>query len=647
VRAVAARDTLLLDVALPEGLRYQERHLDHANVRFDGAAADSLQWLRGDLRLDMQGPRAGILLDGALAGQELLTDPVASFRGDTLALRLDDRKLANLTPWRLSVAVNDSALQITDLDLAGGLGELTLNVDARPDSLVARTELALRLALATLAELAPRRLRPLIPEGTLTAAADLDAAGRTLAPWAAGVIQVGIADNPELGDLSIETRLSVGGDGDPPPGLDPGRAGWRRHSARLDLAVHDADTALTRVIVLAPLPYPGAGQDSVDVQIEADHMDLARLDPLLPGGLELAGRFDADARARGVMEPNETAPDLELSGGLRLTDLRFQTPDGSWMSMEGNVGLGGTSRKPVIRGGIDIASGLIRIPEPPPTLLPVEGNALLWEAAAPAPDSLTAAISAAEPDTVPPPVPVILPDLTFTLNCPGNLWLRGQGIDVELEGDLALHLRQGKPAIEGELKARQGTMRQLGRIFKLQRGRIVFYADEDDLNPELDMALGVRVGEYDISIALSGTANDPLLEFSSSPDLTESDIFSVLLFGKTSDELSEGQSGLMTERAAQIAAAYGSVALQESLAKELGVDVLSIAPKEGTDKSALTVGKYLNPRTMVRYEQVLDQASAFFVHLDYILTESQEWRVHSQISQGEASGVDLRWEKDW
>jgi translocation and assembly module TamB len=241
-----------------------------------------------------------------------------------------------------------------------------------------------------------------------------------------------------------------------------------------------------------------------------------------------------------------------------------------------------------------------------------------------------------------------VPDLTFTIRCPGNLWLRGQGLDVELSGDLALHLRDGKPAIEGELEAKQGTMKQLGRVFNLRRGRIVFYADEEELNPELDLALGVRVGSYDITIALTGTAAEPKLEFSSSPDLGDGDIISVLLFGKTSDELDEGQSGLMAERAAQMALAYGSVQLQERLARELGVDVLSIAPRaDDSSKSSLTVGKYLNPKVMVRYEQILSEESAFFVHLDYSLVESQEWKLHSQVSQGEASGVEIKWEKDW
>ncbi len=112
------------------------------------------------------------------------------------------------------------------------------------------------------------------------------------------------------------------------------------------------------------------------------------------------------------------------------------------------------------------------------------------------------------------------------------------------------------------------------------------------------------------------------------------------------DELDEGQAGMLADRAGQIALAYGSVKLQESLAKGLGVDVLSIAPSSGdSDTNALTVGKYLSPQVLVRYEQLLNEDSAFFMHLDYKFFK--DYMLHTQVSQGDDSGVEVKWEKDW
>jgi len=645
--AAATADTILVSLALPEGLQSPSLPLDRVSFDFAGAAADSLRKLRGAFGLDFRAPRAGVRLVGSVNAENLLTLPAGTINGDTLAVDLDGRDFANSDPWQITFDAADSSLTVTGFELAGTLGDLGLEAAVRPDSVAAEISVAVQVALDALAAAMPPEYQALLPAGTVTVDGSLEVAGAPLAPWARGRLRLAFTDNPELDGLSVETHLSLGTGGEPPASLDPGRAAWRQHSARMDLSLRDADTVLTHISALVPLPHPDAKPDSVDVSLDADGMDLARLQPLLPGGITIEGRLDADTHIAGLMTPGDTNPELDLSGDLRLTDLQLRAPDGSWIAMKGNVELDGTSLAPMVRGGLDIGPGLIRLPEPPPTLLPATGEALLWETAAPAPDSLAVAAADSAGDLAA-PLPGIIPDLVFNIRCPGGLWLRGQGLDVELEGDLVLHLRDGLPTIEGELEARQGTMKQLGRVFKLERGRIIFYADESELNPELDIALSVRVGQYDITISLSGTANDPLLEFSSSPDLGDGDIISVLLFGKTSDELNEGQSGLMADRAGEIALAYGSARLQENVAKELGVDVLTIAPRDGdSDTSSLTVGKYLNPKVMVRYEQVLSQNSAFFVHLDYSLTESQVWKLHTQVSQGEASGIEIRWEKDW
>jgi len=591
------------------------------------------------------------------------------------AAALDLARLDPLLPWRpslsgrldldaraIGVATVDTTVPL--LDLAGGIrvrdlrlataegawlrldGEVDVAGTTREPRLRGSLVLGLRAARDALLGLLPPEADDWLPAGTLTADGEVAVDGPLAAPWAAGRLRLGVADNPELAGLRAETSLTAAGAGAPPPGLEAGRAGWREHAARVELSLRDADTLLVRVAALAPLPRPGAAADSAAVQIVAHALDLARLARLLPTSATLSGRLDLDAHARGVITPDAAEPQLDLAGGLRARDVRLRAADGSWLALGGEGALAGATRAPVVRGGLELAGGLIRLPEPPPALLPATGDALLWRANPAGVDSLAASVS--DSVTAPASAAAFLPDLIFTVRCPGALWLRGQGLDVELSGDLSVHLREGRLGVDGELEAKQGTMRQLGRVFRLQRGRVVFYADDDDLDPALDLALGVAVGEYQITITLTGTASEPELEFTSSPELGDGDIISVLLFGKTADGLDEGQSGLMAERASQIAVAYGSVKLQESMARELGVDVLMIAPREGDEETnALTVGKYLSPKVLVRYERTLSEESAFFVHLDYHLTANQEWKAHTQVSQGEESGLELRWEKDW
>ncbi len=624
---------------------------------------------------------AGHALSGTLAGTASVrgalpptllddattTDPLTLARALDLAIGLDlhlDDIAAGLPDGSALTAAGTLTLTGTtaspavaaNLEVAGDLGRLVLRADALGDEVEARADLDLRLSSDAVRPYLPLDQQPLLPRGILAVTGRLAAVGPAQAPWAHGDLQLAVVDEPDLAALTTTIDLHLGGRGDPPATLPAPAARWRAGSARVALRLLDGGVELLRLDALAPLPHLVAAADSVDMRLHAPGLELARLAPLLPPGTTVTGRLEASTRVAGLMTPGQPDPDLDLAGHLRVANLRAQLPEGSRLALRGRVDLAGTSLAPQIRGGLHVEGGLIRLPDPPPTLLPPAGEALLWQTSATPPPVIVdpdapAATGPAPADTrgAPAPpgaLPRVLPDLVLTLTSPGDLWLRGQGLDIELAGDLSLLLRGDHIAVEGELTAVQGTMRQLGHLFRLQRGRVVFDGSETELNPELDLALGVRVGQYDIGILLGGTALSPTLSFTSAPELSDGDILAALLFGKPLDELDEGQTGLLASRAAQIAAAYGSARLQDSLARQLGVDVLTIAPREGDEETtALTVGKYLSPRVLVRYEQLLREGSAFFVHLDYAFAGA--FRLHTQVSQGEQSGVQLKWLRDW
>ncbi len=657
VGAAVSPDTLTLDVDLPRGFTSAAQEVESASLRFRGAAYDSLRAVRGRVQLDARMPEMGFGLQGYLRAVNLYSAPSSApsgtFDGEELRLELAGQDLASTGPWGVRYDAADSVVRVDSLRLSGGLGELDLQAFMRPDSLEADLGFALELDLDRLRPLLPPESQAVLPRAVVLADGRVRTSGSPAAPWTAGELRVGFRDNEQLDALRIRTGLSVGGEGQPPAHLDAGGLSWRQRGILATVVLEDADSVLAVIEALAPSPLPEPRTDSLSVRFEAHQMSLARLQPFLPGGLSLKGRLDADPRVSGMIVPGEAQPVLDLAGAVRLQDLRLGMPDGSWAALGGEVRLAGNTKQPGIEGGFDIEGALIRLPDPPPTLLPAKGDAMLWTTSADVPrDSVAqekesgpgseevSAVSAGDSLSAAPP------ELAVAIRCPGGLWLRGQGLDVELAGDLMLRVRDGKPALGGELEAVQGTIKQLGHVFELERGQVVFYADEADLDPDLDLVLGVQVSPYVIRIEVTGTANQPQLAFSSEPELSEGDIISTLLFGKPADELDEGQSGLLADRATEIAASYGASKLQERVAKQLGLDVVSISPKSGeSETTTLTVGKYLNPKVMVRYEQLLRESSAFFVHLDYLL--ARQLKVHTQVSQGEASGVELKWERNW
>ena len=61
--------------------------------------------------------------------------------------------------------------------------------------------------------------------------------------------------------------------------------------------------------------------------------------------------------------------------------------------------------------------------------------------------------------------------------------------------------------------------------------------------------------------------------------------------------------------------------------------------------SSLVLGKYLSPRVLLSYEQFLDADTSFRVRLEYALSRS--FQVQSTVGQGDASGIDLLWSRDY
>ena len=239
-----------------------------------------------------------------------------------------------------------------------------------------------------------------------------------------------------------------------------------------------------------------------------------------------------------------------------------------------------------------------------------------------------------------------LPEIEIALHCPGDLWLRGHGLDVELAGDLSATVRDGLPRLGGQLKAVRGDLKFLGRVFNVDRGLITFYADEPHLDPQLDIVLSVRLNSILYRIEVTGRSQKPELILSSEPTMPEGDIISGLLFGKPMNDLDSGQTDLMEDRSREILASYGAAVLGTKMARQLGVDVITLKQPEKSDEaSRLMVGKYLNPRVMVSYEQVLDDRSAFYVGLSYRLLRNL--KVETTASQGAESGIELMWSKDY
>ncbi len=409
---------------------------------------------------------------------------------------------------------------------------------------------------------------------------------------------------------------------------------------------------------------PAAAVDSsaaARLTVSSAALPLSEFDGLLPRELGLGGALRLRLAGAGP------AADPLLSGNLDADGLRVGLADGTDIGITGALTLGGSLRRPQAHGRFEMLNGVIRIPEPPRELLPARGHALLWAAASGRDDRAAPPPPEPEPPSRPGdrpaaraashdddsgagrleegagagPGPAIQPAVDIALDIPGGLWLRGQGLEVELAGELRAALRDGLPAVIGDLQAVRGRLILLGRRFEVEQGRVIFYGEED-FDPSLDLSMLGRVGDVEIQVLLRGTLRRPDLGLTSTPEMTEGDIMSLLFFGRPLGELDTGQVDLLQRRTGELAAAFGAAKLEAAISRQLGIDLVQIERGEGEgQRGSLVVGKYLSNRALLSYTQSLDEQDAFRLNFEYHLT--RQLRLNTLYGRLGQSSLQLNW----
>ncbi len=408
------------------------------------------------------------------------------------------------------------------------------------------------------------------------------------------------------------------------------------------LAVVGRDTVLSAfgrsTVGLCTLPFSLGLPDTatVDVVLDAPRFPLGAFGSFLPARTEVSGELDARLRVWGSV----TSP--TIAGSIQGNSLRVRTADGSRGIAHLEVSATGPLRTMRIRGAVGVINGIIALPEAPRAVHDAQGDALVWSVRPPQ------GTSAVHPEPIggasrPATGPTVVPDVEVDLRVPGGLWVRGQGLDVEVAGDLHVAYRTG-PVLTGNLRTVRGRFDYLGRTFNLRRGMVIFYG-KDPPDPVIDIVAEAKVADATFTITLGGTLREPRILLDSSPPMPEANIVSYLLLGRPVERLTSGQLDLVRDRLTEIASLQGAGQLQAAVSKALGLDVIKVGEGSTGSSEALVIGKYLSPRLLVGYERGLSSGSPTYVTLEYLISEVL--RLKTWTGHGGESSVELSFQKDY
>jgi autotransporter translocation and assembly factor TamB len=347
------------------------------------------------------------------------------------------------------------------------------------------------------------------------------------------------------------------------------------------------------------MPLPGLVQRLHDldgsIQITSQRIIVDRMAGFLDTGrFSLTGTIDHDR-----FEP------VNFDMRVAARSMPLEIPDMLAVLFNGDVRITGRDRVAAASGEIVLLEGLYY----------KEMRASLLQMATSATTPRRAAAPQGEPLTIPYFDRI---DLNIAIVARQPFTIDNNLAQMEVSPDLRIRGTLARPIISGRAQVREGIVTFQKREFTINRG-IIDFVSPFRTEAEIDIASQVEIRSWTINLVLKGALDNLEIQLTSVPSETEADILSLILFGRTTRELTTGGGGA-TRTTAQIMAEMLAGTLGEELRTRTGVDILQVENTGGSDAEdaggiKVTVGKHLSNRMTVKYA------------IETVNSETKQWAI--------------------
>ncbi len=233
--------------------------------------------------------------------------------------------------------------------------------------------------------------------------------------------------------------------------------------------------------------------------------------------------------------------------------------------------------------------------------------------------------------------------LDVTLQSNGPLTLENSVGNVDMVPDLRLTGTMSDAALAGSIViVDDGRIRVRGRSYRLRESAIVF-TPEQGLMPRLNVSGETRIGDYDVTLRLSGPADEIETSLSSNPPLSDRDLQSLVVTGQT--------AGVTGETANSDAFAVGAVSgdVLGFAGQFVGLDSLSVGSSDDLElvssdvepTTRLTVSKRFRQRFELVLSENLDDSELTWV---IIFRPRPGYEVRLSSTEGDDNTLEFRQE---
>jgi translocation and assembly module TamB len=216
--------------------------------------------------------------------------------------------------------------------------------------------------------------------------------------------------------------------------------------------------------------------------------------------------------------------------------------------------------------------------------------------------------------------------IDITVQAPQEIIVQGRGLDAEMGGEIHLKGLSDELVASGDFKLLRGWFTLAGTRLEFKEGRVGFDGAglRKKIDPTLDFRAEATQAEYTITLLITGPADAPRFDFSSSPSLPQDDIMARLLFGVPGSQLTALQYAQIAAALATLSGVGGNgINPLVKLQKSLGLDRLTVGSNTsntatGTENSgaAIAAGRYLTKRVYIEGKQTTTGTSQVQVDVD-------------------------------
>jgi translocation and assembly module TamB len=209
--------------------------------------------------------------------------------------------------------------------------------------------------------------------------------------------------------------------------------------------------------------------------------------------------------------------------------------------------------------------------------------------------------------------PLII-DLDVKVQAPQQIVVQGRGLNAEMGGELEITGNADSPRVSGGFDLQRGSFSLGSSNLSFSSGHVGFSGEglQNKIDPTLDFTANTSIPQGTATLHITGYADAPHFDFTSTPALPQDEIMARLMFGESASQLTALQFAEVGYALASLSGVGGggdSFNPLVKVQKTLGLDRLSFGSGTTTNAAGETTGasieagRYITKRVYIEAKQ--------------------------------------------